>query len=127
MLTNSSSLVASAAMTGLQRRSAEARSFRQTALADYLLATGLVAIITFLLSLVNHQVAHWFLLPVMACGVLAGVDIVRCARQRLDLFDPLTLVGFLAFYGFFVAPILHVIWDQYGVGNEMFLWGDWRT
>lgn len=62
----------------------------------------------------------------MACGVLAAVDLVRCARERLDLFDPRTIIAFLAFYGFFIAPILHVIWNQYGVGNEMFLWGDWR-
>jgi hypothetical protein len=100
---------------------------RHTVLSDYAITAGVVAVIALLFSMLNHAVMHWFLVPAMACGILAGVDIVRCARQRLDLFDPLTLIACLAFYGFFIAPILHAVWDQYGVGNEMFLWGDWRT
>lgn len=100
---------------------------RFTILGDYAISALIVGVITGMFSLLSHSVLHWFLLPVMACGILAGVDIVRLARERLDLFDARTIIACLAFYGFFVAPILHVIWNQYGVGNEMFLWGDWRT
>jgi hypothetical protein len=93
---------------------------------DY--ASAAVGVLLIILSCIlwNKSVFHWFLLPVGACGVLAGVDVVRWLRGRLDVFDPRTVVGCLAFYGFFLAPILHVVWDIYGVGNEMLLWGDWR-
>ena len=30
------------------------------------------------------------------------------------------------FTDFFIAPILHVIWDRFGVANEMVMFGDWR-
>lgn len=92
---------------------------------DYAVAAGLVVILTLIFIFWNPSVAHWFLLPVMACGVLAGVDIIRWLRGQLDLFDPKTIIGCLAFYGFFVAPLLNVAWDTYGVGDFPF-WGDWR-
>jgi hypothetical protein len=94
---------------------------------DYVLSAVCVTVSALIFVLLNRAVAHWFLLPVMACGVLAGVDVIRWLRGRLDLFDPRTIIAWLAFYGFFVAPILHVVWGRFGVGNEMFLWGDWRT
>jgi hypothetical protein len=99
---------------------------RRTILGEYLIVCAAVGVITGMLALRNHAVMHWFLVPVMACGILAGVDIVRWVRGRLDLFDPSTIIACLAFYGFFVAPILHVLWNQYGIGDEMLLWGDWR-
>jgi hypothetical protein len=94
---------------------------------DYVIAAVCVTVSALTFIGLNRAVAHWFLLPVMACGILAGADVIRWLRGQLDLFDPKTIVACLAFYGFFVAPILHVIWGRFGVGNEMFLWGDWRT
>lgn len=92
---------------------------------DYALAAGIVIILTFAAILWNESILHWFLAPVMACGILAGVDIVRWARGKLDLFDPKTIIACVAFYGFFVAPLLNVCWDTYGVGDLPY-WGDWR-
>jgi hypothetical protein len=74
-----------------------------------------------------RPVVHWFLIPLIACGVLAGIDFIRWMRGRLDLFDPKAVIGFLAFYGCFVTPILHVAWDRFGVNNDLLLGGDWRT
>lgn len=107
------------------------RTFRRTAVAlqvhaDYLFAAAAVTIITFLFLLNHRALRHWFLFPVMACGILAGVDIVRWLRAQLELFDPRTIIACLAFYGFFVAPILHVIWNQFGVNNDLQIWDDWR-
>jgi hypothetical protein len=93
---------------------------------DYATAAVGVSVIVLLSIACSRAVFHWFLLPVSACGILAGVDVVRWLRGRFDAFDPRAVVGSLAFYGFFVAPILHAAWDLYGVGNEMLLWGDWR-
>jgi len=74
-----------------------------------------------------RSVVHWFLIPLIACGVLSGIDVVRWVRGRLDLFDPKAVIGFLAFYGCFVTPILHVGWERFGVNNDLLLGGDWRT
>jgi hypothetical protein len=93
--------------------------------SDYVIATTCVIVVSFLFVLWNKSVLHWFLIPVIACGVLSGVDVVRWSRGALDLFDPKTIIACLAFYGFFVAPLLHVAWDSYGVG-DLSLWGDWR-
>lgn len=93
---------------------------------DYAIATVGVGVMALLSIWWSEHVAHWFLLSVMACGILSGVDVVRWLRGRLDIFDPKTIVAGLAFYGFFVAPILNVAWDRFGAGYDLILWGDWR-
>jgi hypothetical protein len=93
--------------------------------ADYGIAAGCVAVLTLAFIAWSDSVVHWFLLPVMACGILSGVDIVRWLRGKLDLFDPQIIIGCVAFYGLFVAPLLNVCWDTYGAGDLIF-WGDWR-
>lgn len=108
----------------------DAASFRKMAhhphlQGEYALTAICVAVVTFIFVLWNRSVVHWFLIPLMACGILSGVDIVRYCRGQLDLFDPKTIISCLAFYGFFIAPLLNVAWDSYGVG-DLILWGDWR-
>ena len=93
---------------------------------DYFITAGVIAISIAPLVWLFPALAHWFLFPVIACGVLAGVEVVRWLRGGLDLFDPRTIVGCLALYGFFVAPILHVIWNRFGAGYDLILWNDWR-
>ena len=93
---------------------------------DFAIAAACVGVLTLLSIWWKSAVAHWFLIPVMACGILAGVDVVRWLRGRLDLFDPRTIIACLAFYGLFVAPILNVAWDRFGVGYDLLLFGDWR-
>lgn len=93
---------------------------------DYIIAAAGVSVLTFVSMWRSESVSHWFLFPVVVCGILAGVDVVRWLRGRLDLFDPRTVIACLAFYGFFVAPILHVVWDRFGAGYDLILWSDWR-
>lgn len=93
---------------------------------DYTITVIGVSFLSLILLVCNHTLFHWFLLPAMVCGILAGVDMVRWLRGRLELFDPRTIIAGLAFYGFFVAPVLHVIWNRFGVGDEMIMFGDWR-
>lgn len=93
--------------------------------ADYAITAGAVLVIVLAFVFWNQTTLHWFLIPVAVCGLLAGVDVVRWLTGELDLFDPKTIIGCLAFYGFFVAPLLNVAWDTYGVG-DFTLWGDWR-
>jgi hypothetical protein len=94
---------------------------------DYALSFIVVCAVALIFMILSPSVVHWFLIPLIACGVLSGIDVVQCIRGRLDLFDPKAVIGFLSFYGCFVTPILHVVWDRYGVNNDLLLWGDWRT
>ena len=93
---------------------------------DYTLSFVCVCAVTLIFVITCPSVIHWFLIPLMACGVLSGIDVIRWIRGRLDLFDPKAVIGFLSFYGCFVTPVLHVVWDRFGVNNDLALWGDWR-
>jgi hypothetical protein len=93
---------------------------------DYLIAASFVILFTLIFVLWNRVVLHWFIIPVMLCGVLTGVDVVRWLRGRLDLFDPRTVIACIAFYLFFISPLLHVAWDSFGAGYDLILFGDWR-
>lgn len=56
---------------------------------------------------------HWFILPIFVCGVLIGMDCVRWLRGHIDILDPLGIVSLLAFHFFFLAPLLHVHWEEW--------------
>jgi hypothetical protein len=101
------------------------RGLRSTRSRDYLFALALAVLITALFLAWKDALWHWFLIPVLACGVLTGVDVLRWLRGDLDLYDPRTIIACLAFYGFFIAPLLNVAWNTFGVG-DLLLWGDWR-
>ncbi|MGH9862829.1 MAG: hypothetical protein ACRD35_05330 [Candidatus Acidiferrales bacterium] len=109
----------------MNQRAASVKSPRPQG-KDYLLAAAVTGVIALLFMAWKSDTIHWFLLPLFACGVLAGVDVVRWVRGRLDTFDPKAVVGLIAFYGFFMAPLLHVAWDRYGVLGDLDVSGDWR-
>jgi hypothetical protein len=99
---------------------------RRRATEEYALASILAVVVTLGFLIASPAVEHWFVFPVFFCGVLTAVDLVRWGRGRLDAFDPQTVIGLLGFYGFFVAPLLHVTWDRFGAGYDFILWEDWR-
>jgi hypothetical protein len=99
---------------------------RQDLRGDYFIAAVVVIVFTSIFVFWNRAVMHWFIIPVMVCGILTGVDVVRWLRGRLDLFDPKTIVACVAFYLFFISPLLHVAWDSFGAGYDLVLFGDWR-
>ena len=61
----------------------------------------------------SDRFLHWFVIPVLACGILIGIDAVDWFRGRLDIFDPVGILGLLGFHLFFLAPLLHVHWDYW--------------
>lgn len=60
-----------------------------------------------------ERIAHWFIIPVLLCGVLIGIDAVDWFRGRLDYFDPAGIIGLIGVHFFFLAPLLHVTWDSW--------------
>jgi hypothetical protein len=61
----------------------------------------------------SDRFLHWFVLPVMCCGVLIGIDAVDWLRGRVHLFDPVGILGIYGLHFFFLAPLLHVYWDYW--------------
>ncbi len=57
---------------------------------------------------VDYRFHHWFVIPVLVCGTLIGIDAVAWARGKMDLFDPVGVLGVIAWYFFFAAPLLYV-------------------
>lgn len=51
---------------------------------------------------------HWFIGPVLVCGILMGIDFVDWLRGRMNLFDPVGILGALGYHAFFIAPLAHV-------------------
>jgi hypothetical protein len=78
----------------------------------------------------NPQIAHWFILPILLCGILVGSDAVDWLRGRVDLFDPVGIVGVLGVHFFLLAPLLHVAWDYWLSDERPYVdpppdWRDW--
>jgi hypothetical protein len=82
---------------------ADTRSIELSVLFCLLTLTG------FLLA--SEKVAHWFVIPVFVCGVIIGVDAFDWFRGRVEIFDPAGIIGLLGVHFFFLAPLLHVVWD----------------
>ena len=101
------------------------RVARRRGRQDYAIAAVSVGVLALLFMLWDKPLLHWYVLPVTVCGILSGVDIVRWLRGRVDFFDPKTLIACLTFYGFFLAPLMHVLWNTFGLG-DLILYGDWR-
>ena len=67
-----------------------------------------VVVIGFLI--LSGQFWHWFIIPVLLCGIVIGIDAVDWLRGRLNILDPVGLLGLLGLHVFFLAPLLHVYW-----------------
>jgi hypothetical protein len=70
-------------------------------------------LIVFGFVVASEQTVHWFLVPILFCGVLIGCDAADWFRGRLDLFDPSGIIGLLGVHFFFLAPLLHVAWNSW--------------
>jgi hypothetical protein len=74
----------------------------------------------------SERSAHWFLIPVLFCGVLIGCDAIDWFRGQVSLLDPAGIIGLLGVHFFFLAPLLHVTWDSWmGYIDPPPDWRDW--
>jgi hypothetical protein len=83
---------------GAQRR----RSWLITAICVAGLSAGYAAL--------APGVSWSFLLAISACGTLIGVDAVAWLTTRMDLYDPVGLVGLYGVFFFYLAPMITVGW-----------------
>ncbi len=96
-------------------------------ISDLAMAAYLCLAILLGAILASAEFLHWFLLPIFGCGILIGADAVAWIRRRVDIFDPIGVLGLYGFYFFFLAPLLHVGWDQYTLFKVTppFDWRNW--
>jgi hypothetical protein len=72
-----------------------------------------VALISGFLMASSEQFNHWLILPVSGCGMLIGIDAVDWLRGKLDVYDPVGVVGLFGTHFFYIAPLLHIRWGLY--------------
>src|SRR3954452_13315736 len=65
------------------------------------------------LALYSERFNHWFLFPLGVCGAVVGADAIEWIRGKRDLYDPIGFVGLFALHFFFIAPVLHVLWNKF--------------
>jgi len=61
----------------------------------------------------SDSLHHWFLIPVSICGFLMTTDALEWICGRVDLYDPIGIVGLFGVHFFFIAPLLHAQWESY--------------
>lgn len=104
------------------------RSFRrvcsQAVARSFPLASYLCCLVLILSVASSDRFVHWFVVPIWLCGVLVAADAVDWFRGRLNVFDPIGIVGLLGLHFFFFAPLVHVYSDYWM--SSMSPPADWR-
>jgi hypothetical protein len=77
------------------------------------LACFLSFIICTALALSFDRFDHWFMIPLGICCATVGKDALEWIRGKLDLYDIGGLIGLYGLHFFFIAPILHVLWNEF--------------
>ena len=85
--------------------------FRSETVPSFVISTLGATVVVGGFVVADDQMRHWFVVPLWCCGVLIGSDAVDWLRGKLDLFDPVAIIGVLGVHFFFLAPLLHVTWD----------------
>jgi hypothetical protein len=99
----------------------EGRDFSSAFVALLLVSITVVAFLSF-----SDRLDHWFLIPIGFCGVLVGIDAIEWLRGRLELYDPIGMIGIFGIHFFLLAPLLHVQWDSWMGGiSPPPDWRDW--
>ncbi|WP_414577516.1 hypothetical protein [Anabaena sp. CCY 9402-a] len=98
---------------------------QRTYLDSLIIAVLICISIIFFFLQSSEQFLHWFLIPVTLSGIFIGIDAVDWFRGRLNIFDPVGIIGLLGFHFFFLAPLLHVYWNLW-MGEDIIPPPDWR-
>ncbi|NLY01913.1 MAG: hypothetical protein GXY83_37995, partial [Rhodopirellula sp.] len=92
--------------------------------ASVILAFWLCAAVVLAFMVAWPDCRHWFVLPLLCCGVIVGADAMDWLLGRVGLFDPIGVIGIVGLHFFFLAPLLHVVLDYWCV--DVIPPPDWR-
>jgi hypothetical protein len=68
---------------------------------------------------VTRELSHWFIVPLTICGVVLAHDCVNWFRGKMNLLDPIGIIGFLGFHFFYLVNILQFGWNEWMVPPEI--------
>jgi len=100
------------------------RLWKSSAGKNYLVSGLVTLFIAATFTLVSEQCRHSCLIPLVVCGILAGVDLVAWLRKEIDIFDPKVIVAGALYLNCFLAPLMHLTYNIYGRGIST---SDWPT
>ena len=89
------------------------------------LSTYLCSSVLILGMAYSQQLVHWFVVPLLLCGILVASDAVDWIRGCLNVFDPIGILGLLGLHVFFLAPLFHVVSGHWMSTSDPP--DDWRT
>jgi hypothetical protein len=72
----------------------------------------------------SNDLLHWFMIPVLLCGIVIGADAASWITGEVDIFDPIGILGLFGVHFFLLAPLLHVSWGYWT--DETPPPADWR-
>ncbi len=89
----------------------------------------LCAVIVFLFGVAavvsgSNDLLHWFMIPVLLCGIVIGADAASWITGEVDVFDPIGILGLFGVHFFLLAPLLHLSWGYWT--DETPPPADWR-
>lgn len=99
-------------------------AWEKTQIKDYVIVTAISILIVISGILLTPTAIHWFLIPVIYCGILLGADGVAWFRGNMDTFDVKGLLGAFGYHFFFIAPVMYIVfgWGFVYLDNP----ADWR-
>jgi hypothetical protein len=90
-----------------------------------LLSAFLCSLTAAAFALSSARFQHWFVIPLILCGILAGTDAIEWFRGKLDLYDPIGILGAFSVHFFFLAPLLHIQVGEFLSVTPPPDWRDW--
>jgi hypothetical protein len=85
----------------------------RTSLGRFVTPLALCLLVTLGFVLTSDEFFHWFLIPTILCGVLAGADALDWFCGRVDVFDPKGILGLLFVHRYFLSPFLHLHFNHW--------------
>jgi hypothetical protein len=89
----------------------EETAISSSPLSDVLYSSVFIILTTIGFVLFCPELRHWFILPIVLCGIIIGTDAVKWFRGKYDIFDPKAVVGLLGVHFFYSSPILVAVWE----------------
>jgi len=89
------------------------RSTEAVLARDKVTAAGLSVAVVTIACIFCPEVRHWLVIPAAASGAVIGWEAVAWARGARRPFDCDVAVSLVGTYVFLLAPLLHVVLDQY--------------
>lgn len=93
---------------------------------DNIYSIVLCVLVAVIFSAIDPKLLHWFLLPVILCGLIVTPDAIKWFRGYYDVFDIKGVFGVFGFHFFFLAPILVAFYNPVMKTDGVHEINDWR-